>query len=268
MSQLRSKWSMALGPITFHARETFTSSVLPSKREVVERMIWFLIPRPKGTVFLTSKEWAASRVSEELCEHWIWCNIYPKQVKNVNKMILNLYIDFKKLQSTPKDRRTDKWVSEKVQPYIKSLAEEGLDIQTLDTDYRKKLEKHYGVKETDMEVEFWEEQMRGRRIGHCDGFVDRKWSAMDARRKKDQESYQTRLEREKEEQVLRFAKVNISDDDLEDSQDDTRDFDYEMEEGQDVRSSKKRRRIVGEADPNNNLELPDGTKESPLPKMS
>ena len=122
------------------------------------------------------------------------------------------------------------------------------------------MEKHYGVKETDMEVEFWEDQMRGRRIGHCDGFVDRKWSAMDARRRKDQESYQSRLEREKEEQVLRFAKVNISDDDLEDSQDDTRDFDYEMEEGQDVRSSKKRRRIVGEADPNNNLELPKNYK--------
>ena len=260
MNQLRSKWSMALGPITFHARESFTSSVLPNKREVVERMIWFLVPRPKGTVFMTSKEWAAEHVAEELCEHWIWCNIYPKHTKNTTKLVLSLYHEFKKLQATPKDRRTNKWVEVKVQPFMKYL-EEGLDIRTLDIAYRKKQEEQHGVKETEMENAFWEDQMRGNKIGHCDGFVDRKWLAQDARRRKDQDSYQKRLENEKEEQLLRFAKVDISDEDFEDSNGYTEDCDYEMEEEEHGSNAKKRRRrIVGEADPENNQELPDNYK--------
>ena len=44
--QTRSKCSMSLGSITVPARETFISSKLPSKRELLERMIWFLVLRP------------------------------------------------------------------------------------------------------------------------------------------------------------------------------------------------------------------------------
>ena len=84
----RSKWSMSLGSVTISARETFPSSKLPSKREVLERMIWFLVPRPKGSFMMTSKEWAAQQVTEELCEHWIWCNIYPKHPSIVTGRIL------------------------------------------------------------------------------------------------------------------------------------------------------------------------------------
>ena len=60
--QTRSKWSMSLGPITIHARETFPSSKLPSKRDVLERMIWFLVPRPKEYFMKTTREWAAIQV--------------------------------------------------------------------------------------------------------------------------------------------------------------------------------------------------------------
>ena len=89
---------------------------------------------------------------------------------------MSLNHEFKKLQATPKDRRTNKWVEVKVQPFMKYL-EEGLDIRTLDIAYRKKQEEQHGVKETEMENAFWEDQMRGNKIGHCDGFVDRKWLA-------------------------------------------------------------------------------------------
>ena len=58
----RSQWSMSIGTITIHAREAFTSSRLPSKREVLERMIWFLVQRPKGSFIITSKEWVAMQV--------------------------------------------------------------------------------------------------------------------------------------------------------------------------------------------------------------
>ena len=89
MTQLRSKWLMSIGPVSFSARETFSSSVLPTKKEVVERMIWFLTPRPKGSGFgkCKSKSWAASQVAGELYEHWVWCNVYPKHPKNVSKSV-------------------------------------------------------------------------------------------------------------------------------------------------------------------------------------
>ena len=58
----RSNWSMNIGPIQIHARETFSSSKLPTKREVLERMIWFLIPRPKGSFIPTSREIVAMQV--------------------------------------------------------------------------------------------------------------------------------------------------------------------------------------------------------------
>lgn len=204
----RSKWSMSLGSVTISARETFPSSKLPSKREVLERMIWFLVPRPKGSFMMTSKEWAAQQVTEELCEHWIWCNIYPKHVKHVTGRILQLYNDFKKLQSVPKARMTEKWVKEKVEPWLKSI-EEGMDIRTSDKDARKKQEEIHGVKETEDEEAFWQDQMIGKRVGHCETFVDRKWLALDTRRKKDKESYLKRLENAEKEKKKLEEKVEV-----------------------------------------------------------
>ena len=113
-------------------------------------MIWFLVPRVKGSAFRTSKEWAAMQVAEELCEHWIWCNVYPKHPKDITKSILNLYGDFKKLQGTHKDR-TEQLVEEKVKPFMQSLDDEGMDIRTIDLDFRRKQEEQYGVKETPVE---------------------------------------------------------------------------------------------------------------------
>ena len=89
----RSKWCMTIGPITLQAREAFISSKLPMKKEVVERMIWFMVPRAKGSSMKTSKECAAMQVGEEL---WVWCNVYPKQIKNIERMILVLYDELKK----------------------------------------------------------------------------------------------------------------------------------------------------------------------------
>ena len=91
MSQTRSKWSMNIGTVNFNARETFTSSKLPMKKEVLERMIWFMIPLPKGSFMLTSKEWAAEQVADELVEHCVWSNVYPKHPKTVVKMVMLLY---------------------------------------------------------------------------------------------------------------------------------------------------------------------------------
>ena len=257
----RSKWSMTLGPFTLHAREIFTSSKLPSKRELVERMIWFMVPRPKGSFIKTTKDWAAMKVAEELCEHWVFCNVYPKHIKNVQKDILSLYADFKKLQSCPKVRMTEKWVKETAEPYMTSL-EVGLDIRTMDITFRKKQEEIYGVKETAAEEEFWQDQMTGKRIGLCENFVDRRWLAMDIRRKKDLESFQKRLEKSETEMNELSERVEVPegyDDNRNVEKSDEEDFQVEEGEAGDD-SSRKRRRVEECGSLNNQRDLPEGWK--------
>ena len=51
--------------------------------------------------------------------------------------------------------------------------ENGFDIRTPDKEYRKKQEEQFMVKETDEEEKFYLDQMKGDRVGYCDGFVDR-----------------------------------------------------------------------------------------------
>ena len=256
--QTRSKWSMSLGSVLIHARDGFTSSKLPTKREIVERVIWFLVPRPKGSYLSTSQDWVAQQMAEELCEHWIWCNLYPKHPKNVAKMILSIYQDFRKLKSYPKARMTEKWVKEKVEPYLENL-EQGLDIRTLDVLFRKKQEDIYGVKETEDEEDFWQDQMKGKRVGHCDNFVDRRWRAQDARRKNDIESFNRRLERSEQDMIAQKEMVEVPDEyeDTNQKRAEEDHDDYEVQDqGNQEESRKKKRKVVAEASMENTGVLP------------
>ena len=128
---------MTISPITLQAREAFTSSKLPIKKEVVERMIWFMVPRAKRSFMKISKEFAAMQMGGELWQHWVLCNIYPKHIKIVERMILVLYDEFKKLQSYPKARMTEKGMKEKLDPFMGSL-EEGFNIGNMDITYRRR----------------------------------------------------------------------------------------------------------------------------------
>ena len=264
MSQTRSKWSMSLGQKTIKARETFTSSKLPSMREVLERMIWFMVPRPKGSFNSTikSKESAAMQVTDELCEHWVWSNVYPKHPKNVEKQVISLYNEFKNLQKYPQAKMTEKWVKEKLEPFMSKL-EQGLDIRTTDASFRKKQEEWFGVKETEIEEDFWKDQMYGKRLGHCDSFVDRKWMAQDMRRKADMKSFLRRLEKSEEEMKILAKKVEVPDEFDENLntvvEDNDSDYEEQAKVGDEDASSKKRkrRRYVAEAGTENSGELPD-----------
>ena len=262
--QLRSKWSMSLGSISIHARESFTSSVLPSKREVIERMIWFLVPKPSGSSFQTSREEAAQLVSQELCEHWIWCNVYPKKLANVSKIVSKLYDELKKLNSMPKARRTKTLIQDKVNPFLKSL-EEGLDIRTIDLNFRKKQEEEHGVTETEDEDHFWKDQMEGKRVGYCDSFVDKKWICQMKRKKQDLESFFRREKRSIEEIETTLSKAKDifldpdedtgKEDDFKEKQESDEEYADMDPEYEETKGSKKRKRM-NLGDPENNQELP------------
>ena len=85
---------MSYGDENFFARDCFSSGCLPTKREVIEMLVWHLLPKGKGFT-CPPKEEAASCVADVLIEHWIWCNLYPKHKKNVVGAILKLYDEFK-----------------------------------------------------------------------------------------------------------------------------------------------------------------------------
>ena len=104
---LRSATSTTLGDELFVARDFFAPGLLPSEKSIIEMMIYFLNPRGKGVKQVTRKE-AEERVAHTLAEHWVWCNIYTIQKKNVIASISRLYIEFKKLTSQTKVRRTPK----------------------------------------------------------------------------------------------------------------------------------------------------------------
>ena len=263
MSKTRSKWSMSLGPMTIKARGAFTSSKLPSKREVLERMIWFMVPRPKGSLITTtkSKESAAMQVTDELCEHWVWSNVYPKHPKNVEKQVMSLYEEFKNLQKYPQAKMTEKWIKEKLEPFINKL-EQGLDIRTTDISFRKRQEEWFGVKETQIEEDFWKDQMYGDRVGHCDSFVDRKWVAQDMRRKSDLKSFLRRLEKSEQEMKILAEKVEVPDEfdeNLNILEDKDPDYEEDAKVGDLDESSKKRKRrsYVAEASTENSEQHPD-----------
>ena len=134
---LRSGNSMVLGKEVINGRSSFTPGILPKERAVIEVMIEMVMPRGQG-LHQVSKEEAAVRVAETLTEHWIWCNVYPKQMKNVIKMVENVWEEFRKMVRYPKARQTDKWHEEKVHPYLDKIKNTLLDISTKDPEYIKK----------------------------------------------------------------------------------------------------------------------------------
>ena len=91
---LRSGNSMVVGSETIHGRSSIHPGLLPKVRTVMEVMMEMLMPRAKGYRHLSMMD-AAERVGQMLSEHLVWCNVYPKHVKNVSKKFMNCWLDFK-----------------------------------------------------------------------------------------------------------------------------------------------------------------------------
>ena len=234
---LRSGNSMSLGKEVIHGRSSFAPGVLPKERAVIEMMIEMVMPRGQG-FHQVSKEEAAVRVAETLTEHWIWCNVYPKHMKNVIKMVENCWEEFRKMVKYPKARQTEKWNLEKAHPYLDKINTTLLDISTNDPGYIKKQEVLYGVKMTQLERDFLQDQI-GPQLMFCETFVDKKWVSMDNRRKKDMESHLKTEERSKRDTEMLMSKVQLPD--LDDSEDDNKSETYQEPEQEE--SVKKKRRF-------------------------
>ena len=165
-----------------YGREQFSNGLLPSKREIIERMIFHLLSKTKS---MTRQE-AADLVADELIQHWVFCNVYTKARSNVSIAIKALYDDFQQKKNTGKQRKTPKWFEEIWNPYLLSL-NKGFDIRAQTAEAKKKQEELFGVKETETEEKFWKDQIEGERKMFCEDFVDRKWKLLHERRQKEKQ---------------------------------------------------------------------------------
>ena len=168
-TRLRSSGQKTLGEVTFVERPTFTPGLLPTKREILEVMLYHLLPSPGRRQM--SKGVAAGVVAGGLKEHWVFQNIYTIQKMHISKKVANLYDEFTALSHTAQKKRTPTWVKNKLQPFFLKI-EDCLDIFCRDQSALRKQEKFHGVKMTDEEHRFLEDQT-GPRLMLCTTVVDR-----------------------------------------------------------------------------------------------
>ena len=127
----------------------------------------------------------ASIVAGGLVEHWVFQDVYTIQKVALNslypvifivqvrvvKKIEDLYNDFFLLKNRHPSQQTPQWQANKLTPFLARL-KTCLDISCKNVEALKKLEKFYGVKMTEQEHKFLEDQL-GPRLMLCTTEVDR-----------------------------------------------------------------------------------------------
>ena len=91
----RGKTQRIIGDEIYKELETLPLGVLPTKKDIVQCMLFLLRPENSGKTQRTIED-ASFMVSCNLIDHWLYCNIYTKGLKHVKKQIVELYKKFKR----------------------------------------------------------------------------------------------------------------------------------------------------------------------------
>ena len=140
---------------TFTSRDSFPPGVLPTKRQVIERILHLKNFRT---------ETVANDIAEEIHDRWIWCNVYPVHKYTISKKVQNLVASFSSLDRWTKSRRGNTFLqreSEFMQT-IDSL----FDVFCVDDQQRKNLEKQHGLRMAEADYAFYQDQ-KSERVGKC-----------------------------------------------------------------------------------------------------
>ena len=189
MPVLRSSCEVKLGDVQFVGSLNFPPGMLPLEIHVLQAMMGLMRDKKKGFTLQT----AARRISINLIDQWIHCNVYTKADQNVQGQIIKLYTAYRELEKTPYPRRTDKW-KEKVKAFYDRVSSTLFDIFTPDARRLKRLELFYGVKMTDEEYAFLEDQRHDRKM-ICEDQVDRQWLKTATRREREFLAFERQQER-------------------------------------------------------------------------
>ena len=141
-------------------------------------------------------------------DHWIWSNCYPKKLQNVQTQVENLYAELRDIQYVAKPKQNKAWEEKRLAPFLNRI-KKGMDIGTKDPVYLAKLEADFGVKMTDEDFKYRDDQVKGPRKMYCQTFADKEWVARKERR--DRENERLALAREKDAacQASLFSKVTF-----------------------------------------------------------
>ena len=152
-------------------------------------------------------------------------------------------------------KQTDNWRKDRLNPFLERIRK-GLDISTYDSEYLAKQESKYGpygIKMTEEDRVYRDDQVSGLREMYCQSFADKRWLVNVERGKKEELSQFIAKERESVDQAKLFTKVAIPDDmegvEQEEIEQEPMDTDYVMEEEEENNNSNKKtkkRRKSGE----------------------
>ena len=104
LTRKRSKSTVASkklhGGEVFQSSDNFPSGILPTKRQVIERMLSFNHFKKLDT---------ARIVAKELHDKWVWCNVYSLHELTIAQRVQQLMVEFSDLTRYPKNpkHRTD-----------------------------------------------------------------------------------------------------------------------------------------------------------------
>ena len=148
------------GP-TFSSIETFTGGFLPTKKQIIQRILY-------ENKF---RKWmAATKVAKELVELWIHCNVYPLSEYVVAKKVHDLTSNFCKLLYYDKSRLNSSGFLCKKVKFMEDM-NVLFDIYCKNSEQRFKLEKKYLLKMAPVDYQFYEDQ-KGPRKRKCLDIVD------------------------------------------------------------------------------------------------
>uniref|UniRef100_A0A663E2Z4 Uncharacterized protein n=1 Tax=Aquila chrysaetos chrysaetos TaxID=223781 RepID=A0A663E2Z4_AQUCH len=116
-----------LGTVEYVESSGFTQGVLPTKKDVVQNMLYLLQPKRAGQA-QRSKEDAAQLLAEHLQEHWLVCNLHTIATQNIKKLILKMYEEFTRLYQTRKQRQNQAF-TERADKFNESSEKGGLTVQ-------------------------------------------------------------------------------------------------------------------------------------------
>ena len=128
---------------SFSSIEEFPAGQLPTKRQIIERILHEdnYLRRPASTA-----------VAKELVERWIWCNVYPVHVVTVTNRIFEMITQLSKLDRWPKKKRNDNFKAKETS-FTRDL-DELFDIYCSDSTQRHTLEKQHGLRMTEKDHKY------------------------------------------------------------------------------------------------------------------
>jgi hypothetical protein len=154
-----------------------------------------------------SKDSASMIVAQEVTEDWISKNVYPKMDKTVAKHIKDDYEEFSKTTKYyhSDNKKTDKWLS-KANVLCDRLTLRAYDIRTKNKDHQRNMEEKYGVKMTEEDEKFYEDNCHGKYVATCTNTVPEKWKRKKKRDSSRRASAEKRQKKEHEQKEMETSR--------------------------------------------------------------